>query len=164
MRWHKGMLSPTLLFYGAAVIAGGFMLWQVYNIISTAGYNKAKLECLRAAQQQADADIAQAGAASLGLETADGKAKVVYRTITETVDRYIDRPVYRNACLDADGLRDANAALSGKTAPTGESDKPVPGPDPIEGRDWSRGLAEAHRNFRDVLRMQEEASRLNESR
>jgi len=40
--------------------------------------------------------------------------KTTYATITHNVDRIVDRPVYRNACFDDDGLRNANAALAGK--------------------------------------------------
>lgn len=54
---------------------------------------------------------AQANTASQNLEKGNAKDRIRYRTITKTVDRYIDRPVYRNVCFDADGLRDANAAL-----------------------------------------------------
>lgn len=40
--------------------------------------------------------------------------KVTYATITKTVDHFVDRPVYRTACIDASGLSSINAALAGK--------------------------------------------------
>ena len=41
------------------------------------------------------------------------------RTLRETVTRYVDRPVYRDVCLD-DGLRDTiNAAIAGGAADAG---------------------------------------------
>lgn len=56
------------------------------------------------------------------LEVDDAKADAVYRTITKTVDRVVERPVYRNVCLDADGLRNVNAALAGAAANPGQPD------------------------------------------
>lgn len=48
--------------------------------------------------------------------------RVVYQTITETVDRIVERPVYRNVCLDDDGLRALNSAVRGAA---GDSSKPA---------------------------------------
>lgn len=39
-------------------------------------------------------------------EVKNEQARVEYRTITKTVEKLVDRPVYRDAvCVDADGLR-----------------------------------------------------------
>lgn len=38
--------------------------------------------------------------------------EVQYKAIRETAVQYVDRPVYRNVCLDSDGLRVINAALT----------------------------------------------------
>ena len=45
------------------------------------------------------------------------RERVVYQTITETVDRIVERPVYRNVCLDDDGVRALNAAVRGAADP-----------------------------------------------
>lgn len=80
----------------------------------------------RANREQRELEARQAAEAEAAKEKEDAKRKVVYRTITKTVDKYIDRPVYRNVCFDADGLRDANAALSGALTPAAEPDRSLP--------------------------------------
>lgn len=51
------------------------------------------------------------------------RERVVYQTITETVDRIVERPVYRNVCLDPDGLRALGDAIHGRASDPG---KPAP--------------------------------------
>jgi len=53
--------------------------------------------------------------------------RVVYKTITQTVDRIVDRPVYRNVCIDADGLQSLRAAIHGSDADTSKPAPAVPG-------------------------------------
>lgn len=90
------------------------------------------------AQQLADLQIKQeqtkAVEASAALEKARQDAQEHIRIVTQTVDKIITRPVYRNVCLDADGLSAASLALQGPTATPGKSDKPLPGSKPIGGR------------------------------
>jgi hypothetical protein len=54
--------------------------------------------------------------------------RVVYQVITETVDRIVERPVYRNVCLDADGLRALGDAIHGRASDPGKPAPAVPGP------------------------------------
>ena len=56
------------------------------------------------------------------------RERVVYKTITETVDRIVDRPVYRNVCLDDDGMRALSAAIHGRTEDTRQPTPAVPKP------------------------------------
>lgn len=42
--------------------------------------------------------------AATGLEKDKRAVEVRYRTITKTVTEFVDRPVYRNVCLDQDGI------------------------------------------------------------
>jgi hypothetical protein len=118
----------NLLAYGLVALAIIGALSGIGYKIHDAGYKAAKLECEEAARKLKAEEEKQAADASSKLEKDNAKAKVVYRTITKTVDKYIDRPIYRNVCLDADGLRDANAALSGALTPAGEPNKPLPKP------------------------------------
>lgn len=74
-----------------------------------------------AAQKEADAAAYQAKAIELNqvsaeLEQARNDRKIVYRTITKQVEKIVDRDVYRNTCVDDDGLRAINAALAGHTS------------------------------------------------
>lgn len=48
------------------------------------------------------------------LEVAKREKQIIYRTITRSVDKIVDRPVYHSACIDDDGLRLINAAAAGK--------------------------------------------------
>lgn len=64
-------------------------------------------------QAAKDAEAAKINEASTGLETKNAEARVIYRTITRNVDREVEKPVYRNVCLETDGLALANAALMG---------------------------------------------------
>lgn len=43
-------------------------------------------------------------------------AKVIYQRIVVEVDKIVERPVYREQCMDADGLRILGAAIVGTDA------------------------------------------------
>lgn len=74
------------------------------------------------------------------LEVAKNEKKLVYRTITKRVETYIDRPVYRNICLDDYGLRDVNAAIAGRADP-GQPSATLSAADAAGGQD-RRGRTE----------------------
>jgi hypothetical protein len=93
--------------------------------IHHAGYTQGKVECEEAAKKQREKEEKRIDKSATKLEKDNAKARVVYRTITKTIDKYIDRPVYRNVCLDADGVRDANIALTGARTPASEPNKPL---------------------------------------
>lgn len=52
-------------------------------------------------------------------------AKPIYQRITVEVDKIVERPVYRDHCFDADGLRQLGAAIAGRDAESGAG-QPVP--------------------------------------
>jgi hypothetical protein len=54
------------------------------------------------------------------------RERVVYQVITETVDRIVERPVYRNVCLDPDGLRVLSDAIHGGHNDSGKPSPAVP--------------------------------------
>lgn len=119
----------SLLAYGLVALAIITALGGIGYKIHDSGYKSAQLACAEEKEAQRKADEAaqqildnQWLAAAQQLEKARGEKRIVYRTITQSIDKYIDRPVYRNVCLDADGLRDANAALSGATLPAKPAD------------------------------------------
>lgn len=64
--------------------------------------------------------------ASAALANQEEKTRVVTQTITRTVNKIVDRPVYRNVCLDPDGLRAVNSALAGQAPVAGQPDGAVP--------------------------------------
>ncbi len=84
-----------------------------------------QIEATTQAQKIRDAMTAQANAAIQTLEQKNVAARVVYRTLTQNVDRIIDRPIYRDGvCLDMDGILLANAALGGVAVAPTNSGKP----------------------------------------
>lgn len=76
------------------------------------------------------AEAVQENTAAKATEDKKDEVKVIYQTITKTVDRIIDRPIYRNVCFDDDGLRAANAALTGTAPDTSEPNEGVPKANP----------------------------------
>lgn len=88
---------------------------------------------LRVAQQKEKDKRAKKGNdAAANLETENAEAKQGFQVVTEYVDRFIDRPVYRNVCFDDDGLRAANAGLAGALA--AKPDQPVSAAEAAGGR------------------------------
>lgn len=125
-------MNPNLIIAAlvlAIVLAGGGY-WKGWSD------RAARCEALAAqassqSGKQAIIELKAANEAGEMLETENVKERIVYRTITQQVDRIVERPVYRDgACLDADGLRIVNAATAGKAADPGQPDSPVPGPAP----------------------------------
>lgn len=131
-----------LLLYGllALAIIGALsgIAWKIYS----AGQTAKQVEWDKASTQQARKETTQSTHAATQLEAKNADAKVVYKTITRTVDKYIDRPVYRAECFDADGLRDANAALVGQAAAPAKPDYSLPRPDPAGRRQGWLGIAQ----------------------
>jgi hypothetical protein len=54
-------------------------------------------------------------------------ADPIRQTIVRTVEKIVQRPVYRNVCLDADGLQQLGAAIH-TGAPAGGAAAPMPSP------------------------------------
>jgi Tfp pilus assembly major pilin PilA len=132
----------TILVYGLIALAILGVLsgiaWKIYS----AGQTAKQVEWGKAAAQQTRKETAQSTHAATQLEAKNAESKVVYKTITRTVDKYIDRPVYRTECFDADGLRDANAALNGQAAAPPKPDYSMPRPDPAGRRPGWLGAAQ----------------------
>jgi hypothetical protein len=102
-----------------AGLAGATGAWKVQNW----RHDAMEKERIEAAQETARLRARVADTASVSHEDFKEKERVVYQVITQTVDKIIERPVYRNVCLDADGLRSLNDAIRGSN--TGTS-KPAP--------------------------------------
>jgi len=147
MNRQRGIADGWLLLIVAVVglSAIATSLWFAYQTVDSRGYARGAGEIQAkwddANEKQRKAEAEKSAKAATELEKGNANAKVVYRTITNTVDKYIDRPVYRNVCLDDDGLRDANAALVGALTPAGKPDSPMPKPDPNAGRNRGGGAA-----------------------
>lgn len=134
------MLNPYLLLglaiFWAVSCAGAYFKGR------SAGSESVQIKWDKAIADQRDREQAATQAASTKLESGNAKAKVVYRTITQTVDKVVEKPVYRSICLDDDGLRVANEALTGTLAPAAKPDKPMPRPDAPRLRNGSGSVAQ----------------------
>lgn len=104
-----GALAGSIAIAGGAYFKGDADAANRYQLKIT----KMQIDATAAAQKIRDALTAQANAAVATLEGQNAQARVVYRTIHDQVDRLVDRPVYRNVCLDTDGLMLVNAAIAG---------------------------------------------------
>ena len=95
------------------------------------------------AQRDRDAQEAQAketfrrlergDRAAAGHEADKAKLRTEFLTITQEVERVVEKPVYRDVCFDDDGLRLIGAAISGRAAAS-EPAPAVPGPAEPGGR------------------------------
>lgn len=144
MRLQRGIADAWLILIALAIVLG--LLGWVYHAIDSRAYTRGKAEITqaweKANREQRDKEAKQTASAAGKVEDGNAKARVVYRTITQTVDRVVDRPVYRNLCLDDDGLRIAATAINGSTEPAAPvPDKPVPKPAATTGRDRGVRLA-----------------------
>ena len=104
---------------GAAVAFGG--AWKVQDWRYGAIEAK-RLSALAEAEKKRDKASYEAATT---FEKGRTRVETVFNTITETVEVIVDRPVYRNVCLDPDGLRalrdaaaETAASESGGTLPT----------------------------------------------
>jgi hypothetical protein len=114
-----GTAIALVLAFGGGYLKGGEHTANAYQV----KIDKLQLDAAAQLQKTRDAMQAQSNEAVEMLEKDNARSHTVFRTITQQVDKIIDRPVFRNICLDDDGLRLANAALSGVAAeaPTGPS-------------------------------------------
>lgn len=104
--------------FGAGWMANGWRL--------NAKYDAERLAAEKAAKAAYDAKAKQYNEASAALEAARNEREIVYRTITKTVEKVVERPVYRNVCIDDDGLREINNALAGRASDPAKPDAAVP--------------------------------------
>ena len=109
---------------GAAVLFGAG--WMTNGWRLNAKHDAEALAAAQAAKAAYEAKATQYNEASAALEAARNEREIVYRTITKTVEKVVERPVYRNVCIDDDGLRSINDALAGRTSDPAKPDAAVP--------------------------------------
>ncbi len=102
-----------LYMHAAAALAGlaiGLVgAWNVQNW----RHDSAQLKQIERAAKDTFRNVERQDAAVGDFTKERENAKVIYQQITVEVDKIVDRPVYRNQCLDADGLRQLGAAVDG---------------------------------------------------
>jgi len=117
-------LAATLL---AGVALGGWAGWQVQD------WRHGRIDAQRIERQARDTlrniERGQQAADTYNLEQTH--AQPALKEIVRTVEKIVTRPVYRNVCLDADGLQQLRAAIS-TSAPAGGAAATLPSPEPAE--------------------------------
>lgn len=84
-------------------------------------YRAAEADIQDAQEQKKDERAQQADTASAGAEADRAEIKTQFRTVYRDVEKIVERPVYRNVCLDPDGLRTLSAAIAASAASSGQS-------------------------------------------
>lgn len=83
--------------------------WYVFNL----GQRMERADWVLAQDKADEEATVKYNAIAQQLEEAKNARHIVTRTITKQVDKIVDRPVYRNICLEPDGLQLINRALTG---------------------------------------------------
>ncbi len=125
------MIPPSLYLYGGIVVLVVAAFLGTYIKGRTDGRKicNDRIEALIIeSTEREQAAMKQANDAATQLEHAHAKTEIKYRTITKEVEKVIDRPVYTGKCLDDDGLRLVNAALTRSSPFASKPTYPVPQP------------------------------------
>lgn len=138
---------PSLLMYGLLALAVLGALGGIYGAGYRSGSNSVMNEWQTASREQRDREAKAGQKAAEKKEAGDAKAKVVYRKITQEVERVVEKPVYRNVCLDDSGLSVARAAIRGEIPDKPVVDQPLRSPARTSGRNSSVHLAMDYGRF-----------------
>lgn len=88
-------------------------------------HDSAELVAQQNAQAKARMQRQGADAGAQAFEVVREKLRTEVQYIRERIDVEVEKPVYRNVCLPADGLRDLNDAIRAANNP-GEPSHPMP--------------------------------------
>lgn len=77
-------------------------------------HDAAQLDAQRAATAKFKRDEKRVDVAAVGHEEFKAKEEIVYVDRVRIVTKLVDRPVYRNQCIDDDGVRLLNDAIAGR--------------------------------------------------
>ena len=125
-----GLLASVLV--TIALIIGAYLYGEHNaNVACDARVKAIQLALGEAQQKQAQAELIQQSNASSGFENDKTKVEIKYRTIHDKAAAIEHtNTIYLGTCFDDDGLRLANAALSGvpTASPTSKPDAAMPRP------------------------------------
>lgn len=114
--WQARLAEIALI---AALLTGG------YFYVRHKGYSEAMQDVAIAQEKVDKAQREKYNKLAQELEDTKKKRQENVRTITKTVEKIIDNPVYINNCMDDSGLSIANKAISGRRVEP-ESDTALP--------------------------------------
>ena len=114
--------------YATAAAAAALFLFGAWigHSVTAASYRADIIAEQQAAAKAVAEAAAKANQHAEELEKTRAQREIIYRTITRQVDKIVDRPIYRADCLDDDGLRITNEALTGAPAAAGRPAAAVP--------------------------------------
>ena len=123
-------LTALLIAAGIGLAAGAGAAYKITSDHYDAAAARAQQEAAAAYQ----ARTVELNAIAAQLEQSRHERKIVYRSIARDVEKVVTRDVYRNVCLDADGVRIVNDALAGRTG-TGQPADAMPATGTAAGND-----------------------------
>ncbi len=127
------MLRLALASVGLLALIGAFFFGRH---VGSAEEQARYLREDKKAAAEVEAKIVDVQTADAKSVAADVQRETIVREITREVPKIIDRPVYRNVCVDADGVRligRAVEAANGRGKPAGGSDGSAGGIQPASG-------------------------------
>ena len=145
-------IATDLIIYAVAIAAVLAAVYGAYAYVDSSWETSAGIKKGTATKQaewdaanlkQRQEEAAKTDKAAGKLEKGNSDAKVIYRTITQQVDKIVTRDIYVRECFDLDGLSTANAALNGTLTPTPKPDSRMPKPDAIGGGNGRSGTTKA---------------------
>lgn len=127
MNHQRGFVMTGWMYLAAVIVIltliAGLIAWADRNIATTAGVNKGKAEVQAlwdgAVEDQRAREMKASLEAAKELQDARRARKPIIEERIVYVNQIVDRPIYRNLCLDDDGVRCANSALVGGKAAAG---------------------------------------------
>lgn len=90
-------------------------------------WNAAEKQRIEQEAKERQRQLERSHAASTTFEDKRSTNEARYRTVTVTLEKVVDRPVYLNACLDPDGLRILNDQIA-RAADPGQPGLKLPKP------------------------------------
>ena len=115
--WQARLAEVALI---VALLTGG------YFYVHHKGYSEAMQDVAIAQEKVDKAQREKYDKLAQELEDTKKKRQENVRTITKTVEKIIDNPIYRNVCISDSGLSVANAAIKGEPAPSTDTALPTP--------------------------------------
>ena len=104
----------NLLITGVCTFLFGLGIGWTVNDLKRDADDKDRIE---QEAKKKDKQVNTAQVASTGFEAKRTANEVRYRTVTVTLEKVVERPVYLNQCFDDDGLRILNDQILRRTDP-----------------------------------------------
>ena len=97
-------MIPGLYTYAATAIVAGALAFGAGWQVQSWRFDAKEKQRLESEAEIRRMNEKRTSLAAEGLEKDKREIEIRYRTITKTVTKFIDRPVYKNICLDQDGI------------------------------------------------------------